>query len=67
MPWSFGKPNIDGMYKKKDIRGLLRALKNSDKDVRWGAARYLKRLFETAKPAYAIDLEPLVAALHDQE
>lgn len=37
----FLKPNVEKMYKKGDIKGLIKALKHKDSLVRKGAAVFL--------------------------
>ena len=34
----FFKPNIEKMEAERDVKGLIKALKDKESDVRWGAA-----------------------------
>jgi len=55
-----GKPDIEKMKANKDVEGLIKALKDEDKDVRWGAAAALGYIGD------ARALEPLTKALKDK-
>jgi HEAT repeat protein len=55
-----GKPNIENMKAKGDVKGLIKALKVKDKDIRnWAASA----LIEIGKPA----IGPLIQALKDKD
>ncbi len=58
--FDFFKPNVEKMEKKRDVEGLIKALKNETRIVRWSAA---EALGETGKPA----VEPLKKALMDED
>ena len=54
------KPNIEKMKAKKDVKGLIKALKEEDEDVRdWAVAA----LIEIGEPA----VEPLIKALKEED
>ncbi len=55
------KPNIGKMKAKKDVQGLIKALKHKDNNIRWEAAEALGK----TKDARAV--EPLNNALKDEE
>ncbi len=54
------KPNIKKMKAKKDIEGLINAMKHKDFDVRWEAVEALKKIGRLAT-------EPLIQALEDKD
>lgn len=56
----FSKPDVEAMEKKRDVEGLIKALKHEVKVVRWEAAEALGKI-EDARA-----LEPLTQALKDE-
>ena len=48
----FLKPNLKKMYEKRDVEGLIKALKHKDDDVREGAARFLREIVVKAENGY---------------
>ena len=52
--------NVERMEKTKDVKGLIKALKHKDEDVRYGAALALISIGEPAVP-------PLIQALKDED
>ena len=59
--FSLFKPSVEKMERKKDVKGLIKALKDEDWAVRCDAAKVLGRLGD------ARAVEPLIQALKDQE
>ena len=57
----FFKPNIEKMKAKKDVGGLIKALKDKDGGVRVSAAEALGKI------GYAGAIESLVQVLNDEE
>ncbi len=57
----FGAPNIDDLKAKRDVDGLIEALRHKDEHVRRQAAEALGEL----KDRRAV--EPLIAALKDED
>jgi len=55
------KPNFQKMEAKKDIKGLIKALKDSNSTIRWQAAFHLGKVGDTGA------VGPLIEALHDKE
>lgn len=53
------EPNVEKMEKKRDVEGLIEALKHKDSSVRYSVAVALSRI---GKPAF----EPLIQALKDR-
>ena len=41
---TFLKPNVDKMEKRRDLIGLIKALKHKDRDIRLRAAKALDRI-----------------------
>jgi tetratricopeptide (TPR) repeat protein len=56
----FLKPNVEKMEKKKDVKGLIEALKHRETDVRKKAAEALGKIGDTKA------VEPLIQALKDE-
>jgi len=57
--FAFFKPDIEKMEKRKDVRGLIGALKNDDNDIRRTAVIALGNLRD------AVAVEPLIRMLQD--
>ena len=55
------KPNIDELMGKKDMEGLIKALKHDDEPIRWAAAKALGEVGDQRAT------EPLIEALKDEE
>lgn len=55
-----GKPNIEKLTQKRDVEGLIKALKDKDETVRWRAAWALGEIGD------ARAVEPLIQALKDK-
>lgn len=59
---TFGKPNVEDLEDREDVKGLTKALRyNKDWEVRWGAALALGRIKDEGAA------QPLVHALEDKE
>ena len=57
----FGPPNIEKMKEKKNVKGLIKALKHKDSDIRKGAADALGEIGD------ARVVKPLIKALQDSD
>ena len=57
----FFKPNVEKLADKKDVEGLIKALKYKDEYVRWFAAVALGKI------GNAKAVEPLIQALQDED
>ena len=55
------KPNIDELLGKKDIEGLIKALKHDDEPIRWAAAKALGEVEDQRA------IESLIEVLKDEE
>lgn len=56
----FGPPNVKWLEDKRDVNGLIKALRYNDLHVRWGAAIALWKVGDVRA------VEPLIAALKDE-
>jgi len=56
----FGPPDINGMKKKGNVKGLIKALGDKNEDVRMSAAEALGEIGDASA------VEPLIAALGDE-
>ena len=57
----FGPPNIEKLKTRKNIKGLIKALKDKDENVRYYAAKALGWIGDSRA------VEPLIEILRDEE
>lgn len=55
------KPDVGKLKEKKDVKRLINALKNRDRNIRWAAAQALGEMGDSRA------IEPLVKALEDED
>jgi len=55
------KPNVERLQEKKNVKGLIKALRHKDSDVRWRAAKALGEIGDKRA------VEPLIQALKDKD